>query len=693
MLPRRSYAQDVQSAYPGVAYRQYSRCLPDFLRALAKAAFERRNHALAALTDSKSIASRQRWARETFWKLAGGMPERTPLNARTLGSFERQGYRVEKIVYESRPKFYIPANLYVPTSGQPPFPGVLFQMGHALAGKAADTYQRCCQSLARLGYLVLAFDPMGQGERTYYPDDSITHTRFPSANDEHSVPGMQMLLTGFSTSTALQTWDAVRSLDYLAAHPLVDPKRIGGTGQSGGGTLTMFLACVDDRLATAVVCSGNTENVACAGYDPPGSTDDAEQNFVGSGAIGFDRWDVFYPFAPKPLLISVSDKDFFGTYSSQYIANGWSEFQRLKQVYEKLGHGERLAWVDTPLPHSLAYDSRLQIYRWFGRWLKGDDTPIPEEPAGALEPDRVLWLAESGNVVRTFGSLTPFTLNRDAAIERTPADLAGLLGVEKRDARANILRRVASRGIDIEALEIPSAAQVWVPAWLFLPRERGSKPVVIALETAGRNAHWHEGELYQTLAAQGIPVATADLRGLGDMQPEIGRGDPRYARPHADEENYAWGSLVLGKPLLGQRVTDLLAFAAALRTHPALSGRRIVLAAQGKLTVPALCAAALDPQISELYLAGGLVSFRSIVETEVYRHTFANFVPHLLRHTDLPDLAAQIAPRRVTLAGTVNAAGDTLDAAALRRVYGAARNVIARDQADWDVASLSAWAV
>jgi dienelactone hydrolase len=140
------------------------------------------------------------------------MPERTALNTRTLGSFERQGYRVEKIVYESRPKFYIPANLYIPTASKPPFPGVLFQMGHALAGKAADTYQRCCQALARQGYLVLAFDPMGQGERAYYPNDSLTRTRFPSANDEHTVPGMQMLLTGFSTSTGLQVWDAVRSL-------------------------------------------------------------------------------------------------------------------------------------------------------------------------------------------------------------------------------------------------------------------------------------------------------------------------------------------------------------------------------------------------------------------------------------------------------------------------------------------------
>src|SRR5438477_13170597 len=95
LLPRRSHAQ---SAFPGVAYRQYSRCLPDFLRALAQEAFERRNRALATLTGPESIARRQHWARETFWKLAGGMPERTPLNPRTLGSFERQGYRVEKIL-------------------------------------------------------------------------------------------------------------------------------------------------------------------------------------------------------------------------------------------------------------------------------------------------------------------------------------------------------------------------------------------------------------------------------------------------------------------------------------------------------------------------------------------------------------------------------------------------------------------
>ena len=222
-----------QTAFPGVSYRDYSRCLPDYLTDLAGNAYRARNRDLAKLTTPDAIRKRQAWARDTFWKLAGGMPERTPLNARTHGSFERDGYRVEKILYESRPRFHIPADLYIPTKTQPPFPGVLFQMGHTMNGKAGDTYQRCCQGLAKLGYLVLAFDPMGQGERIYYPDQSLRRTRLSSADEEHTHPGKQMLLLG-DTSTRLQTWDAVRSLDYLAAHPMVDAKRLASTGQSGG---------------------------------------------------------------------------------------------------------------------------------------------------------------------------------------------------------------------------------------------------------------------------------------------------------------------------------------------------------------------------------------------------------------------------------------------------------------------------
>jgi hypothetical protein len=402
-----------------------------------------------------------------------------------------------------------------------------------------------------------------------------------------------------------------------------------------------------------------------------------------------------YPFAPKPLLISVSDKDFFGTYSPRYIANGWEEFQKLRNVYEALGHGDRLAWTDTPLPHSLAYDSRLNVYNWFARWLKGEQQPVSKEPPVEPEPDKNLWVSEAGNVVRSFGGVTPFSLNRLRAVEQSPSDLAALLGVNWTGEGANpaVLRRVPSRAVDIEAIEVPSAPKVWVPAWLFVAhRTDASKPVVLVLDPSGRNHRWHEGELYQSLAAMGYPVCATDVRGVGDLAPEFGSGSAGYMRSHQDEENFAWSSVILGRPLVGQRVTDILAMAAALRKHAGLIGRRLVVAARGKMTVPAIFAASLDPGIAELYLAGGLVSFRSIVETEDYDHTFANFVPGLLRHTDLPKLVESLAPRRITLAGTVGGSGHVLESPAVKASYPGS-HISIRNSASWDVPALSAWSI
>src|SRR5689334_12194080 len=141
-----------------IAYPDYSRCLPDYLTALATEAYRRRSARIAKLTTPAAIREYQAWARESFFQLAGALPERTAPKVRTTGAFERERYRVEKVVYESRPGLMVTANFYLPkTSG--PHPGVLFQMGHSTNGKGAVTYQRCCQGLVQLGYVVLAFDP------------------------------------------------------------------------------------------------------------------------------------------------------------------------------------------------------------------------------------------------------------------------------------------------------------------------------------------------------------------------------------------------------------------------------------------------------------------------------------------------------------------------------------------------------
>ncbi len=682
---------------PPPLYRNYSRCLPDFLRGLASSAYQRRNKALAALTTPAAIRERQRWVRETFWKLTGGRPEPTPLNARVLGGFERPGYKLEKLVYESLPGFHVTANLYVPAAGKPPYPAILFQLGHSLLGKAYPSYQRCCQGLARLGFLVLAFDPIGQGERIYYPSTADpARTRLQSADDEHTMPGRQLLLTGGSM-TRLQTWDAVRSLDYLASHPLADPKRLGSTGQSGGGTLTMMLACVDDRLAAAFVASGNTENVACARYNPPGSTDDAEQNFPGSGPLGFDRWDLLYPLAPKPLVVSVSDKDFLGTYSPSYIENGREEFAKLARVYRVLGRPDDIEWTSTPLPHSLEYDSRVRVYNFFLRRLMPGSSPVEREPETSPEREALLRVTETGSAVKSLGSTTPFRMNAEPALARNPgrfvldrdvpARVDALLGGTEppADTRLAVLSRVQSREVNIEAAECASAPGVWLPAWVFVPHKPARGPAYLLLESGSRNSRWHEDELYQELAATSALVCVPSIRGIGDLSPEYGRGNPAYTGYHQNEENYAWASLILGRPLLSQWVQDVRTLVRALRRRAEAGGRALILAAQGKVTVPALMAASLEPGVSTLYLSGGLVSVRSIVDTEDYTHTLANMIPRLLQHTDLPEIAASLSGTRLLLAGAVDAAGKSLSDAEVRRLYPAA-HILPR--AGWDPPAL-----
>jgi hypothetical protein len=388
--------------------------------------------------------------------------------------------------------------------------------------------------------------------------------------------------------------------------------------------------------------------------------------------------------------MTVSDHDSFGTYSANYIRDGWAEFQRLEKVYEVLGHGDRIDWQTTPLPHRLALDGRLGVYNWFSRWLKGETRPIDREPLTAPERDDTLWVSESGNTVRSFGGKTPFILNREREVKRAPADLATLIGADKPPAGARfaVLKRVPSLEADIEAVDVASAPDVWASAWVFVPRMKDpSRPALLVLEASGKNGRSEEGGLYESLAAKGAVVCAADVRGMGDMVAEFGRGNPNYVRGHNNEENYAWASMVLGKPLAGQRTTDVLALAAALRAHPASAGRPLVVAASGAMTVPALFAAALDPKIDRLYLSGGLVSFQNLVESEQYNQTFANFVPRLLLHTDLPAVAASMAPRPLTLAGPVNASGRALAADAVRKMYDSA-NVTLAPQATWNLETL-----
>jgi hypothetical protein len=251
-----------------------------------------------------------------------------------------------------------------------------------------------------------------------------------------------------------------------------------------------------------------------------------------------------------------------------------------------------------------------------------------------------------------------------------------LLGLSKPLSNLRTFDAEPLRGAQATPVEIETEAGVWVPAWIFEPRPAKPKGTMLLLQSS-RLVGFREEELFHQLALAGWRVCIPDLRGAGDLTPEFGRGAARHARNHNEEESWAWASLFLGKPLAGQRVTDIRAAVGAL-------GERVTVAAIGRMTVPALIAASLEPRIETLYLAGGLVSFRSIIHTENYTHPFANFIPGIVNHTDLPEIARGVS--KLVLAGVVDAAGKPVAGDAVRELY--PRAAVEAKPA-WDAARLS----
>ncbi|BDC49547.1 xylan esterase [Bryobacterales bacterium F-183] len=650
----------------------YARTLPNFLEKLALEAYNRRNLALSKITTPQQAVERQKWATETLWKLIGGTPARTDIRIpKEVQTVPATGFHIEKFSFPSRPGTIIPVNLYVPDQAKfkPPYPGVLFQMGHSLNGKAAEPYQKCCQGLAQLGYLVLAFDPMGQGERTYL--------HVGDADEEHSRPGRQMLLTG-DTATRYQLWDAFRALDVLAEHPLVDRNRLATTGQSGGGTLSMLLAAVDPRLSCAAISSGNTENYACKNYRAPGSTDDAEQNIIGGAELGFDRWDWLYPIAPKPLLVLASARDEFGTYSPRYIESGEEEFAKLKRFYKILGAPDaNLQWKTTQLPHALSHPMRVEIYRFFEVHLKGaKPNPTLEEPPVKPLPDQSLEVGIPKPTRIAMQAPTPKPISPVAL--RTK--LGGIVATPAKPPI--VIARERGERCTIETLDIPSEPGVLLPAYHFRPLGKDPGRTILLLHPAGRTRTWREGELCQNIAASGkANVLAFDVRGIGELTPEAAPGHANYSRNHTNDESYAWASLMLNRPLLSQRITDILAVILAFPST------KLTMAAYGSMCVPALCATALEPRIETLQLTRGLISWASLLTTDDYKEPFSNFAPGILLETDLPHIATTMKTRLI-LASPVNGAGDPVPEDAVRRAY--RPETIVSSNARWDEQAMDA---
>ena len=622
--------------------------LEESLLAECARAFDARRKEIDAIKTPEDVAKRQKALRAKFIDALGGFPEKTPLNGRVVGTLPRDGYRVERVVYESRPGHYVTAALYLP-EGKGPFPGVIMPMGHSENGKAADYAQRGSILLAKNGIACLNYDPIGQGERKQLLDAGGKAAM--KSTSEHTAVGTGALLVGWCTAT-FRIWDGIRSLDYLASRPEIDPKRLGCTGCSGGGTLTSYLMALDDRILAAAPSCYLTSLERLFGTIGP---QDAEQNIPGQVAFGMEHADYVTMRAPRPTLLLTGTRDFFD------IQGSWTTFREAKRTYAILGRAEAVDLAEFDMPHGYPKAHREGAVRWMRRWLLGVDDAIVEGTL-PIEKDADLTCTETGQVLSSLKGKSAFDLvadrEKELAAARPKLSVAELR--EKVRSLWNRAPRVSPESkselgsfqrdqIRITKGVLESDPGVKVPYLTFALSEPKPGRSMVYAAGEGKAAAGAKGGPVERLARDGARVTAPDLRGFGETA--------------GSDFKESFLAFHLNQPLLGRRVQDVLQFVT--------KGVHVV--GTGAAAPAALHAAALNEDIAEVTLEGMLVSWASVARTPMSKNQLTNVVPGALKIYDLPDLAAAIAPRPLTIRGAVDAAGKPVSQAELEEAWAPAR--------------------
>jgi dienelactone hydrolase len=613
----------------------------------------KRRDALKSEADAKAYVELVRGLiRESF----GPEPEKTPLNARVTSITERETYRIEKVVFESRPGFLVTGNLYVPKGKEGPMPAVVGTCGHSLNGKAETAYQSFCQGLARMGYVVLIYDPIGQGERFQYIKDEGAKglkSRYGGSVSEHIQCGNQQGLVG-EFFGAWRAWDGVRALDYLLSRPEVDPKRVGVTGNSGGGTMTTWLCGVESRWSMAAPSCFVTTFLHNAENELPADTEQCPPQVL---ALGLDHSDFLAAMAPKPVIVLAKERDFFDARGSE------ESYERLKKLYTLLGAPEHVKLFIGPTYHGYTQENREAMYQFFNKTTGVSDAQT--EPALTIEKDPELWCAPKGQVSELKSkTVMEFTAEAAAVLsgKRGKLDGAALVPAMKKALRLaevqgappyRILRSAGSRGypskssccyaVETEPGILSFVTRLFDEA-LTSRLPRGQKRAVLYIAHHSADAELVSEPLVQDLIAAEKDAAffACDPRGIGESKPNT-CGVDQFLKPYGSDYFYAAHGLMLDRPVLGQRVEDVLRVIELLTAN---GHEEIHLAGRGWGAIVAAIAACLAAPVKQVTLKNALSSWTDVATTADYKWPFA-MLPHgVLNHFDLPDCYELLATKK-----------------------------------------------
>lgn len=590
--------------------------------------------------------------REKIRQSFGPFPERTALNARVTGKVDRDGYVIEKVIFESRPGFLVTGNMYIPKGQAHPVPGIIGTCGHSVNGKGAEPYQSFAQGLARLGFAVLIYDPIGQGERIQYLTSDLKSSLGAGVR-EHLAAGNQQYLVGEFLGS-WRAWDGIRALDYLLTRPEVDPNRIGVTGNSGGGTLTTWLCGLDDRYTMAApscfVTSfrNNLENELPA---------DTEQCPPRTLELGLDHEDFLAALAPKPIVILTQEKDYFDVRGSERAVS------RLRHLYRLLGHEENISLFTGPQGHGYSVENRTTMYRWFGQHSGGAE--VASEPPLTIEQDETLFCTPTGQV-GSLGSKPIHEFTRDLSRELKSGrvgvkpDLSTaiteLLKLPERQGvpEYRILRPISNRGYPYKTSGVYAVeTEPGILAFTYRLSDEASysrpsgvpQPAMLYVPHQSSDEELRSSELLRhQLPADRTQEAVyaVDLRGVGESQPNTCGTGP--FSPYGADFFYSAHAIMLGTSVVSQRTFDLLRVLDWLEAH---GHTRIRLVANGWGTIPSTFAAALHPAVREVILHNALTSYAEVAEAKDYSWPLSSFVPGILKAFDLPDVYSELRSRNL----------------------------------------------
>lgn len=623
---------------------------------------DKRSDKIKAIQTLSEWQQRQKWIRNTLIHLVGPFPAKTPLNAKVIKTINKDDYHVDDIIFESQPGYYVTSSLFIPNSvkkGQKA-PVIIYCSGHTYSGYSAPLYQHMILNFVKKGFIVFAFDPIGQGERLQYYNPVTGKSRFKWPSYEHSYPGAQAFLTGSSLAKYF-IWDGIRAVDYLLTRKEVDPDRIGIAGRSGGGTQSAYIAAFDNRIKAAA--PGNYITNFKRLFQAMGPQD-AEQNFTYGIASGIDMADLLLVRAPKPSLMVTTSVDMFPIQGSMETA------KEVSRMYKAYGEAGNFSMVTDDAAHASTKKNRQATYAFFEKSLNnpGDTSDVEIKPLSGEE----LHSTSTGQLSTSLKGETTFSLNKkdaekrmeklSAARKNIPGYLSKVLSSAKElsgyqqpkeISEPMFVGRIQRDGYVIEKYLLKGEGGYMIP-YLLLKPETSVHKALIYLNPLGKSADSDAGGEMEFFVKSGFTVLSPDIIGTGEMGPGDFHGDS-----YIDSVSYnLWfAAILIKRSIVGIQAADVVRLTMLLKKNKNI--KEIDALAKKEMSPVLLHAAAFDKDIRKVALVEPYSSYRSIVMDR-------NYNPHFIQSTvagsigiyDLPDLAASLAPRKLLIAGTTDATGN-----------------------------------